>query len=94
MIWVGRSPKSLTLPLKSYRLSGPIYPHYNVKGTYSFIKNNDKTIDCKWNILSKCQGCRIVGPYSYDKVITIDNDGSWVYVHVMWLNFKPRYLSR
>lgn len=48
------------LPLKSYRLNGLVYPHYGVEGSYSFIKNKDKTINCKWNILSKCQGCRIV----------------------------------
>jgi len=48
------------VPLKSYRLSGPVYLHYDVEGTYSFIKNKDNTINCKWNILSKHQGCRIV----------------------------------
>jgi hypothetical protein len=56
----GKEPKKFMGPLKSYRLSGPIYPHYDVEGTYFFIKNKDETINCKWNILSKCQGCRIV----------------------------------
>jgi hypothetical protein len=48
------------VPLKSYKLSGPIYPHYDVEGTYSFIKNKDETINYKWNILNKRQGCRII----------------------------------
>ncbi len=30
------------------------------KGPTFFIKNKDKTINCKWNILSKRQGCQIV----------------------------------
>jgi hypothetical protein len=48
------------VPLKGYRLSELVYPHYDVEGTYSFINNKDKIINCKWNILSKHQGCRIV----------------------------------
>jgi hypothetical protein len=32
------------VPLKSYKLSGPIYPHYDVEGTYSFINNKERLL--------------------------------------------------